>query len=638
MGESPKTPAMMRRWIAVGICVCAAAAFIPSAAPRGILALPQGVDLLSEANVRLAGGSAGDRAGVSVASAGDVNGDGVADLAVGAHYADNNGRLDSGSVYVVFGRSSLGNVDLAALGSDGFRIDGAAAGDGAGYAVASADVNGDQLSDVILGAPTADSNGVLDTGAVYVVYGKVSPGNVDLATASQGDDNGFRIVGAAAGDEAGISVGAAGDLTGDGRSELLLGASGADNRGRIDSGSAYVVFGAPSSGGFNLSLIGAYGFQIDGAVAGDRAGSAVAGGGDVNGDGNLDLVVGAPFADDNARADSGSVYVVYGKPSMANVDLAALGPGLFRVTGEGGGDLAGISVAVGEVTGDSRSEVIIGAPYADNNGRKDSGSAYVVFGIVSSSGFDLSLIGAYGFRIDGGAAGDASGFEVAGGGDLNGDGLGDIAVGAWGSDSNARDKSGSVDVVFGRPFSFSGPVDLATLGPGGFHIAGAAAGDEAGTRVADLGDVNGDSHPDLIIGAPKADGVGADSGAAYVIYGYKTPDSTAPGLVLGGRLTQRLLVRKGITVRATCDEPCTLAATGSVAILGTRSVFGLKRATGNLNAPGSSSLELGFGTAAQRRFRRLWAPGTKAEATIIVQAVDAAGNLTAARRTVMIRR
>ena len=345
----------MRTLVAVAlVVVCASGA---SARP---LTLPQqlgAVDLASRANVVIRGAAAGDQAGTSVAAAGDVNGDGRGDVVVGAPGADGNGRQDSGSAYVVFGPAAPNQIDLATLGGNGFRIDGAGAGDRTGRSVAGAgDVNGDGRADLLVGAHGADSHGQANSGAAYVVFGRNSGAAVDLAALG---DRGFRIDGGATSERAGWTVAPAGDVNEDGRADVLVGALFADHNLRESSGSAYVVFGANATASVDLAALGDRGFQIDGASARDFTGEAIAPAGDVNGDGKGDVLVGATFADNNGRESSGSAYVLYGKSSGAPVDLAALGDQGIRIDGAAAGDGAGTAVAAGDVNADGRRDLLL---------------------------------------------------------------------------------------------------------------------------------------------------------------------------------------------------------------------------------------------------------------------------------------
>ena len=328
---------------------------------------------------RIDGAAASDGTGRTVAAAGDVNGDGRPDALVGADNADNNLRSNSGSVYVVFGKTTTTPIDLASLGLGGYRIDGAAADDWAGYSLANGgDVNGDGRPDALVGAYGADYNGRASSGSVYVVFGKTVATPTDLAVLLPTD--GYRIDGAAASDRAYTSANA-GDVNGDGRSDSLVGATGADNNGRSGSGSVYVVFGEATSSGVDLASLGTNGYRIDGAAANDSTGKSLANAGDVNGDGRPDALVTADFADYNSRASSGSVYVVFGKTSTSALDLATLGTGGYRLDGAAASDSTGNAVAsAGDVNGDGRTDFLVGAYRADNNGRTDSGSAYVVHG------------------------------------------------------------------------------------------------------------------------------------------------------------------------------------------------------------------------------------------------------------------
>jgi hypothetical protein len=329
---------------------------------------------------RLDGATAGDTAiGISVASAGDVNGDGFADIIIGAPGADPHG-LFSGSSYVVLGKASgfSASIDLSSLnGTNGFRLDGVAAGDHSGQSVAGAgDVNGDGFADVIIGAFAADPHGS-QSGSSYVVFGKASgfAATFDLSTLN--GSNGFRLDGVG---DSGRSVASAGDVNGDGFADVII----ADPRASA-SGSSYVVFGKASGfrAAINLSsLDGTNGFRLDGVAAGDGIfGISVAGAGDVNGDGFADVIIGVPGADPHGRY-SGSSYVVFGKASgfQAAINLSSLdGTNGFGLYGVAVRDLSGYTVAgAGDVNGDGFDDVIVGALLAAPHG-SDSGSSYVVF-------------------------------------------------------------------------------------------------------------------------------------------------------------------------------------------------------------------------------------------------------------------
>ena len=228
------------------------------------------LDLLTDFSLRIDGavGSSllggGDYIASSVSHAGDVNGDGIDDVIISAYHADNNGRRESGSAYVVFGEANIpfpNTIDLASFDATrGFRIDGAVGWDWAGVSVDGAsDMNGDSYDDVIVGAPHAGNNGD-SSGSAYVVFGNGNDTSaVDLAALGS---RGFRIDGAARVDEAGTRVAGVGDVNGDRVPDVIVGAPEADHNGRNDSGSAYVVFGKSDAGTVELAALGSGGFRL----------------------------------------------------------------------------------------------------------------------------------------------------------------------------------------------------------------------------------------------------------------------------------------------------------------------------------------------------------------------------------------
>ena len=357
-----------------------------------------------------------DYSGRSVSSAGDINGDGIDDLIIGAPYADPYEDSNAGETYVVFGKDTAvdgafaATLELSDLDvGNGFVLEGIDDDDLSGHSVSSAgDINGDGIDDLIIGAYEADPNGNNGAGESYVVFGKDTAFNATLELSSLTGSNGFVIEGIDAGDRSGVSVSSAGDINGDGINDLIIGAYRADPNGDDGAGESYVVFGKGTSVvefGAELELAdlnGSNGFVIEGINDSDFSGGSVSSAGDINGDGIDDLIIGAREADPNGNNNAGQSYVVFGKDTAvdgafeATFELSDLdGSDGFVLNGIDAFDYSGGSVSsAGDINGDGIDDLIIGAPDADPNGNNYAGQSYVVFGTTEawSASIDLDIL------------------------------------------------------------------------------------------------------------------------------------------------------------------------------------------------------------------------------------------------------
>ncbi|MBX3598442.1 MAG: FG-GAP repeat protein [Rhizobiaceae bacterium] len=515
------------------------------------------------------GDTAGDNFGRSVSLAGDVNGDGIADMIVGAPYGDDGGTT-AGEAYIIFGRSN-GNFGTLTGGrnvldvtnllpTQGFIIQGDTTSDQLGFGVSRAgDINGDGIEDLVAGADNGGDGGA-GAGEAYIIFGRSNSNFGTLSGTRNVVDvtnlvptQGFIVQGDLAYDNLGRSMSPIGDVNGDGYNDLIIGAEAADTGG-TSSGNAYVIFGR-SNGSFgtltsgrnvvDTSTLGStQGFIIQGDTDYDYFGYSVSGAGDINGDSIADIIV-STYSGDDGGSSAVEAYVIFGRTNSnfgtssggRNVlDTTNLAPTQgFIIQGDTANDYFGRSVSsLGDVNGDGIADLIVGAD-GGSDGGSGAGEAYVVFGRSNSNFGTLTggrnvldtttLASTQGFIIQGDTASDSLGFSVSGAGDFNGDGYTDLLAGAYNAKTGGV-AYGSAYIIFGRSDgSYGTPtggrqvLDITNLGDQGIKIKGDAADDSLGFSVSGGRDINGDGYADVIVGAFKGDDGGVDAGEAYVIYG-----------------------------------------------------------------------------------------------------------------------
>ena len=448
---------------------------------------------LALADVTFAGQGFDAQGGGHLASAGDVDGDGLPDLLIGdQRYTDS---LDNqGAAWLVRG------YELEAWRAAGTTPDppvyarfvGEREDDEAGNAMAAGDLNGDGYDDMVIGAWRANEAGTY-AGAVYLIHGPVSGGEHSLADAD------IKLLPAGASHAyAGISLDVVGDLDEDGTDDLLIGCYLADHIKAPSAGAAY-LFTGPVTASAELSTAYA---TMWGEEEGDRAGYSVAGAGDVDGDGLVDLLVSA-ISVDGDQPVQGAVYVVTHLPS-GDVSLADADA---KLLGEGRNDAAGTSVdGAGDVDGDGLDDILIGVPGVDRGARVSVGSAYLITATPSGS---QSLYSADAV-LSGMMEGAETGASVAGIGDVNADGFDDFLVGAPEAES-AGNRAGEVYLQLG-------PVSGRFYGPNASVVLYGSAEDNAGDRVAGLGDIDQDGQTDLGLYGSSDDSCGVQ-GKGYLVLG-----------------------------------------------------------------------------------------------------------------------
>ena len=397
-----------------------------------------GVIGLSNADASFTGENNGGRSGYSVASAGDVDGDGLDDVLIGAEDASGDAPEDeawAGKTYLMFGRSvqaggafELGAADASFMG-EGLQ-------DRSGISVASAgDVDGDGLDDILIGAYANDEGG-LSAGKTYLMFGETiqSGGDFDLSEADAA------FIGEEDNHGSGWSVASAGDVDGDGLDDILIGAAAQDIESYYSG--TYLMFGRTFQAG-GMYYLESADATFEGESDEDWSGWSVAPAGDVDGDGLDDILIGAKHNDEGGE-HAGKTYLMFGDTISAGgafdlvyADAAFVGKQAF--------DHSGCSVAsAGDVDGDGLDDVLIGSD-GQGGGLHAAGRTLLMFGATIQQGgsFDLGRADAV---FVGEAELDYSGHSVASAGDVDGDGLDDVLIGAY-SNSDVAANAGKSYVL-----------------------------------------------------------------------------------------------------------------------------------------------------------------------------------------------
>jgi hypothetical protein len=432
----------------------------------------------------------GSNWGYSVATAGDVNGDSYADIVIGAP-SFSSIPPDCGGIFVYAGSAT--GLQTFAFFPMGSNQSNSQFGTSAGTA---GDVNGDGISEVVVGAYQYD-NGQTNEGQVSVFTGDAL--GVSFFASWTAEGNAAQL-------EFGRSVGNAGDVNGDGYSDVIVGAPGYTN-GQTKEGRALIYLGSATGSATSPA------WSVESNVANQQLGFAVAGAGDVNGDGYSDVIVGTAATGTQERA-----FIYLG---------SATGPATTPAwTGSIAQVSAGYGTAVasaGDVNGDGFADVLVGAARFDN-GQVDEGRAFLYAG--SPGGTSLSPL----WTAESNQPGTFFGTSVASGGDINGDGFSDLLVGAP-QFTGGQASEGRAFAYFGGA---SGPAATPTW-VGEANQAGAFYG----AAVATAGDVNGDGFSDVAVGAPSFDTTAPNAGRVFVYHGsagglLSLPQWTSEGNVLDG--------------------------------------------------------------------------------------------------------
>lgn len=399
----------------------------------------------TDADLKLIGQKPGDSFGTCVCI-GDVDGDETTDLVVSAHKVDGVGAPDAGAVYVFRGPIAAGaNIPAQAAN---IKLTGSTLvpGDEFGAAIEIGDVDGDGIADLMAGAPRHDVAGRLDAGCTYLFLGG------DTLASRSADLADHFLDGALAGDRMGGRI-ACGDVDGDGSTDLVFGAANVDVQGTVlrhDAGRVYVLRGGASFVQTNVSQAPIF---LDGLSAGDRLGEAVCVA-DVDGDGQADVIVSAPYAD-QGEVDSGAIYVFRGGAGLVSGDVSHADVVIHGVANSGP---IGTALRAGDFDGDSIADLLVGAPEATGLATRDG----VIFVFRGGPGLvDTTVSAAHAVLHGEGELLEGFGSAISAL-DLDGDGFADLAGASsrWSGVGRIQVWRGGVGAIAGQEYALDADVTV----------------------------------------------------------------------------------------------------------------------------------------------------------------------------------
>jgi hypothetical protein len=454
--------------------------------------------------------------GESLAGGGDVNGDGLDDLLLASP-----DHPDGGVVYLVLGPGpGSGSWEVDEIAAASFH--GIEEADDAGRGLDLAgDLDGDGYDDVVIGAPEYEPSWEI-SGGVFLFYGdpagwtaQTSLADADASWLSEDDTQ-----------DAGYAVASGGDIDGDGLDDLVVSAPW-DDEVASNAGEVFIVFGRPErwTGEESLSATDA---SLLGAAEQERLGRALSTAGDVDGDGYDDLIVGASSTPDGESVDDydfGKVYLIPGHAAgwSHDVDVESVASASFL--GVSMGERAGRAVSsTGDVNGDGLDDILVGAAYAPDGYGTEEGRAYLLLGGTAGWGLDTSLSEAD-VRFISEADDSRFGAALAILGDIDGDGLDDLAVGAPDYPPTYYTEQGRATLFLGRD-PWENPTTTASSNgylDGNQH-------DRLGSAVAPAGDLDGDGLADWIVSGPHHHPAFDELGVVHLFFGSACVDEDGDGV------------------------------------------------------------------------------------------------------------